>query len=112
MTYYDNHLEPDLVARFNATPDLLPVTGDDAYVMKPNYTDHEGRLNKHYIHSENHERLQIKYWCAILADPSCALSLNTYLQVLRLQTNDGGPRALWMRHTRLDVECGYRLLPC
>ena len=75
MTYYDNHLEPDLVARFNATPDLLPVTGDDAYVMKPNYTDHEGRLNKHYIHSENHERLQIKYWCGIFAYPWLALRL-------------------------------------
>jgi len=62
MTYYGTHLEPDLVARFDATPGLIPVTGEDAYVMRPSYTDHEGRLNCHYIHSENKDRLQLKYW--------------------------------------------------
>lgn len=64
MTFYDNHLEAELVARFDATPGLVPVTRDETGVMKASYTDHEGRLNWHYIHAENQERLQIKYWFA------------------------------------------------
>jgi len=65
MTYYDNHIEPELIRMFNATPSLALATEDEAHVLRAQYRDHEGRLNWHYIHAENQERLQIKYWyCA------------------------------------------------
>lgn len=95
MTYYDNHLEAELVARFNATRDLIPVTSKDAYVMKPNYTDHEGRLNWHYIHSENQERLQIKYWCVRIDIGQCLIN-----KVLRSAAIHCWPRAFRLRYSR------------
>ncbi len=62
MTYYNHHIDSNLIQLFNSTEGLIPVTPELAYVMKPSYTDHEGKLNWHYIHSENQERLQIMYW--------------------------------------------------